>query len=141
MEATKEHNYWRTGKFFMMGTCFIGPGLRVWYGVLERTVTGTGMTLALKKMLCDQIIWAPAFVATFFCLSDALSRKSVEDIKLNLQQNYPQAMKMNYYVWPAVQMINFYFVPFTHRVIVANCVALFWNTYLAYIVNKQTVKQ
>ena len=125
----------------MMGSCFIGPGLRVWYGFLERYVTGTAKTLALKKMLCDQLIWAPTFLAAFFCLSDALSRKSVEEMRLNLKQNYPEAIKTNYYIWPAVQMANFYFVPLTHRVIVVNVVALFWNTYLTYIVNKQTVQK
>ena len=140
VEKTNKHDFWRTGKFFVMGSMFIGPGLRVWYGVLEKYVTGAAKTLAIKKMLFDQVLWAPPFIASFFILSDALGGKTMGEMKMNLKQNYPGALQTNYYIWPAVQMINFYFVPFHYRVIVVNCVALFWNTYLAYVVNKQIVK-
>ena len=140
VEKTRKHDYNRTLKFFIMGSCFIGPGLRVWYGVLERYVTGSVQTLAIKKMLCDQLLWAPPFIASFFCISDALSGKSIEDMKENLTNNYPGALQVNYYIWPWVQLFNFYFVPLSHRVIVVNCVALFWNTFLAYTVNKNTTQ-
>ena len=138
VEKNEKHDFKRTAKFFFMGACFIGPGLRAWYGILERNVTGSVKTIALKKMVIDQTLLAPFFVATFFCLSDGLGGKSISDMRVNLQENYLNTMKVNYYVWPAVQLCNFYFVPLSHRVLVANVVALFWNTFLAYTVSKKT---
>ena len=140
VEETNEHDFQRTGRFFVMGLLFIGPVLLVWFGVLEKYITGAEKTLALKKMLCDQLLWAPPFIASLFCLSDALSGRNLEEIKMNLKQNYPGALKANYYIWPAVQMVNFYFVPLHYRVIVVNCIALFWNTYMAHVLNKQIIK-
>jgi len=138
VEKNPKHDFKRTGKFFFMGACFIGPGLRAWYAILEKYVTGSVKTIAIKKMFLDQTLWAPTFVAAFFCLSDGLSGKSVSDIKVNLQENYLNAMTVNYYIWPAVQLCNFYFVPLSHRVLVVNVVALFWNTFLAYTVSKKS---
>jgi len=55
----------------------------------------------------------------------------IKEIKENLSQNYVDIVLTNWKIWPATQLINFYFVPFQHRILVVNFVALFWNTYLA----------
>ena len=132
----KDHNFYRTGKFFIIGSCFVTPVLRTWYSILDRFVRGSGGVVAMKKVLLDQTIFAPVFIASFFTVSDILGGKSLEGVKRNLDQNYFSTLKTNYYVWPAVQTVNFYFVPPTYRVILVNTVALFWNTYLAWTVSK-----
>ena len=133
----KAHDITRTAKMTLIGLCVLGPGLRTWYIILDRVVKGAGTSAALKKMLLDQIVWAPSFLAMFFCLVSAMNGKDREQIKDKFKNDYATALKVNYMIWPAVQIINFKFVPMQHRVIVVNIVALFWNTYLAYASHKQ----
>ena len=53
--------------------------------------------------------------------------------KERLEQAYVPALTKNWMLWPAVQTINFKFVPLEHRVLVVNFVSLGWNCYLSYI--------
>ena len=41
-----------------------------------------------------------------------------------LRGTYWEALKKNWLVWPAVQAVNFRFVPLEHRVLVVNVVSL-----------------
>ena len=50
------------------------------------------------------------------------------DPKEKLSGTYWEALKKNWMVWPAVQAVNFKFVPLEHRVLVVNVVSLGeWN--------------
>lgn len=44
--------------------------------------------------------------------------------KEKLQASYLTALEKNWMLWPAVQAINFKFVPLEHRVLVVNVVSL-----------------
>lgn len=46
------------------------------------------------------------------------------DPKEKLESTYWEALKKNWMVWPAVQAVNFKFVPLEHRVLVVNVVSL-----------------
>ena len=46
------------------------------------------------------------------------------DPQKKLESTYFEALKKNWMVWPAVQAVNFKFVPLEHRVMVVNVVAL-----------------
>ena len=72
------------------------------------------------------------------------------DPRERLNSAYGTALQKNWMLWPAVQAINFKFVPLHHRVLVVNIVSLGkrsgkatfgdmltrrigWNCYLSYI--------
>lgn len=133
----KNHNIRRTLKMTSIGLFVVGPGIRKWYLILEKLAPGSGSKQTIKKVVLDQLLWAPAINCTVFVLSDKIDGKTNEQVKTNLSTNYIQTMKVNYLIWPGVQLANFYFVPFQHRILVVNVVVVFWNTFLAWMVNKK----
>ena len=44
--------------------------------------------------------------------------------KDKLEKSYIQGLKANWMLWPAVQAVNFKFVPLDHRVFVVNVVSI-----------------
>jgi hypothetical protein len=47
------------------GLTLAGPLLHLWFGFLFRTVPGTGMVQTAKKILMDQLLFAPIFNPLF----------------------------------------------------------------------------
>ncbi|XP_036437076.1 protein Mpv17 [Colossoma macropomum] len=130
------HSMRRTAKMMSIGFFFVGPVVGGWYKVLDRIVTGGTKSAALKKMLVDQVCFAPCFLGTFLGISGTLNGLSVEENVAKLKRDYMDALISNYYLWPAVQIANFYFIPLHHRLAVVQIVAVVWNSYLSWKANK-----
>lgn len=111
---------------------FQGPTLSVWYKTLTKIVPADDKFLGLKKMALDQIPFAPVFLLSIITLINTMEGLSFQETKEQLRLKYKDILFANWKVWPIVQTINFYFVPYTHQVAVAQFVAIFWNTYLSY---------
>ncbi|XP_007241597.1 protein Mpv17 isoform X1 [Astyanax mexicanus] len=126
----------RTAKMMSIGFFFVGPVVGGWYKVLDQLITGGTKQAALKKMLVDQVCFAPCFLATFLGISGTLNGLTVEENVAKLQRDYVDALISNYYLWPAVQIANFYFIPLHHRLAVVQVVAVVWNSYLSWKANK-----
>ncbi|KAF7269955.1 hypothetical protein GWI33_017045 [Rhynchophorus ferrugineus] len=134
-----ESDLLRSAKFGFLGTCFVGPTLTVWYRLLARRFgTAATSSAALKKMSFDQLVFAPSFLVIFIANVNLLNGKNVDEIKNELFEKYPDIVVNNWKVWPAVQLVNFYFVPLHYQVLLVQSVALFWNTYLSWKTQKQS---
>ncbi|XP_039094415.1 protein Mpv17 isoform X1 [Hyaena hyaena] len=107
----REHQTGRTVTMVSLGCGFVGPVVGGWYRVLDRLIPGTTKVDALKKMLLDQGGFAPCFLGCFLPLVGALNGLSAQDNWAKLRRDYPDALVTNYYLWPAVQLANFYLVP------------------------------
>ncbi|RVE45581.1 hypothetical protein evm_009778 [Chilo suppressalis] len=136
-KTTKQVDYKRTIGFSSIGFFVGGPALRVWYGLLNNRIGSTGKTVALKKVFVDQVLFAPAFLSLILVAVGALQGKPWETVKLDLKANYSDVLITNYYIWPWVQLVNFYYVPLQYQVLVVQTVALFWNTYLSWKTNRK----
>uniref|UniRef100_A0A672RYZ8 Mitochondrial inner membrane protein Mpv17 n=1 Tax=Sinocyclocheilus grahami TaxID=75366 RepID=A0A672RYZ8_SINGR len=119
------HSVRRTTKMMSIGFFFVGPVVGGWYKVLDKLVTGGTKSAALKKMLVDQVGFAPCFLGAFLGISGALNGLTVEENVAKLKR-----------LWPPVQIANFYFIPLHHRLAVVQIVAVAWNSYLSWKANK-----
>ncbi|XP_066560808.1 mitochondrial inner membrane protein Mpv17 isoform X2 [Amia ocellicauda] len=130
------HSVQRTAKMMSIGFCFVGPVLGGWYKALDKLVPGASKTVALKKMILDQAVFAPCFLGCFLTITGTLNGLTVEKNLTKLKRDYPDALISNYYLWPPVQIVNFYFIPLHYRLAVVQVVAIIWNSYLSWKANK-----
>ncbi|XP_023930668.1 protein Mpv17-like isoform X2 [Lingula anatina] len=129
---TANYDTVRTLRFLGFGTLLAGPVLRTWYMTLDFLFKGTTKTVALKKVFCDQAFFAPSFLTVFITTMGWLRGDPWSEIQEKVKRDFLPILMANYQLWIPVQISNFYFVPFHHRILVVNVVALFWNTYLAW---------
>ncbi|XP_012674739.2 protein Mpv17 [Clupea harengus] len=130
------HSMRRTAKMMSIGFFFVGPVIGGWYRVLDRLVVGETKSVALKKMVLDQVGFAPCFLGAFLGISGTLNGLTLEQNVAKLKRDYGDALIANYYLWPPVQIANFYFVPLHHRLAVVQIVAVIWNSYLSWKANQ-----
>lgn len=113
-----------------------GPGLRTWYGVLDRRIRAKKpLTRTLEKVFVDQVVFAPIFLAGLISIIGFSQHRDIEKIKTKLKMEYVDILISNYYVWPWVQLINFRFVPLNYQVLVTQMVAVMWNIYVSWRTN------
>ncbi|KAJ0061373.1 hypothetical protein NL108_017393 [Boleophthalmus pectinirostris] len=135
-KGLSNHSVRRTVRMMGIGFCFVGPVVGSWYKVLDKLVLGTSKSAALKKMLFDQLGFAPCFLGAFLVLSGALNGLTLDQNLHKLKRDYTDALISNYYLWPPVQIANFYFIPLHHRLAVVQVVAVIWNSYLTWKANQ-----
>jgi len=83
---------------------------------------GAGTSAALKRVAFDQLLFAPAGLACFFTFMTVAEGGGKRDVVRKFQDVYFPALKANFMVWPAVQMLNFRVVPMQFQ-IVSSCPA------------------
>ena len=115
-----------------VGLCVFGPGMHIWYSMLDKVIRGTRSTAVAKKVFMDQAFFLPFYLGTFIVLMAFLRRESIIEIQEKVQRDYKPMLITSYELWPAVQVLNFAVIPSHHRVLVINFVGLLWNTYLSY---------
>ncbi|GBB87253.1 hypothetical protein RclHR1_01370014 [Rhizophagus clarus] len=134
----KSLDFYRTLRLGGFGLCIAGPSTAIWYRSLDRFVIMKNPTLGLlTRVALDQAIFAPCFITTFFVSQALLEGQEKSQILEKLRDAFVPTLINNYKLWPAVQLINFQFVPLNYRTLVVNIVALGWNTYLS-VINKKS---
>lgn len=118
-----KQNLARTGRMALYGGFVFGPAATTWFSFLARRINFPGrpnLTIA-ARVLPDQIIFAST---NLFCFLSSMAIMEGSDPKEKLEGAYWTALKKNWMLWPAVQAINFRFVPVQGQVLVVNIVSL-----------------
>ncbi|KAE9551972.1 hypothetical protein FO519_004824 [Halicephalobus sp. NKZ332] len=126
------YDFSRTGRFFLLTSCFITPILSRWMIFLEKRIHGSPKLVPLKRVLVDQACFAPVFSASIIYNLHFFETFSTSKSWEFLKRNYWEIYKHSILYWPFVQIVNFYFVPLNFRVVLIQIAALAWNTFLSY---------
>lgn len=121
----------RVATMATIGLTLCGPLLHAWFGFLFRTFPGTGLVTTLKKIACDQLIFAPLFNPLFIGYLFLLEGRPMEIVNF-LKNDWFDVTVNNWKLWAPANGFNFTFVPGKFQVLFANLTGVVWNCYISW---------
>ncbi|XP_057722588.1 protein sym-1-like isoform X1 [Arachis stenosperma] len=125
--------------FTLLGFVLVGPTLHFWYLYLSKLVTLPGALGALLRLVIDQFLFSPVFIAVFLATLVTLEGGPSQAIP-KLKQEWFSSVVANWQLWIPFQFLNFRFVPQQFQVLAANVIALVWNVILSFKAHKVVQK-
>ncbi|CAG9333391.1 unnamed protein product [Blepharisma stoltei] len=122
-------------KLSLFGGFYLGPILHNWYGLLAVLFPQKGVVSTVKKVFLDQTLFSSFVICSFFTAVPLMNNAGLSAGVTKIKEDFWEALKMNWRIWPLAMVINFNFVPLHFQVLFVNFVALFWNSYLSYVTN------
>jgi len=119
---------------FMAYGFLMAPVQHKWFAFLSRTfplTKSSGTTAAMKRVAFDQLLFAPVGLAIFFTFMTIAEGGGRRAITRKFQEVYIPALKANYLVWPAVQMLNFRIMPLQFQIPFVSTIGIAWTAYLS----------
>lgn len=106
-------DFQRLTRFMAYGFC-VAPLQFRWFRFLEHAFPMTKTSAfgpAMKRVVFDQLVYAPFGVGLFFVAMTVAEGGGRRAVSSKLRYMYVPTLKANYVVWPAVQIVNFRFMP------------------------------
>ena len=105
---------------FMAYGFIMSPVQFHWFGFLSRAfpiLKGHATVPALKRVACDQLVFAPVSLACFFTFMTVAEGGGRRAVSKKMQEIYLPALKANWMIWPAVQILNFRVIPLQFQIV------------------------
>ncbi|OBZ86526.1 Protein sym1 [Choanephora cucurbitarum] len=102
---------------------------------VQSQITKKANMMAIKRMVTDQVLFAPAGLVLFFTTMGLAETGKWEGVQEKFRDAYVPALIANYKVWPAVQFINFKWMPLQYRLPFVSSLGIVWNAYLSWLNN------
>lgn len=143
VQRHSNYDYKQTVRFAIAGFLFVGPVVRGCLVGIDKIFGPTKNLVVLgKKLFLDQACIAPVFLACNITVLTLLKTASFDCAREEVYKNYWGLLTMNYSFWPFVQIVNFYFIPLTYRVLFGSTAAIIWNTLMSYkLFNKKLMQE
>lgn len=137
-KTLNDWNYMRTFRFGALGFVVVAPTLRNWFNTLDHIVAKNQSNLkrGLKKVCIHQIFFTAPYNLVISYLTLFIHGQKHDQIVKILNRDFLGLLKHSCLFWAPAQMINFSIVPIKHQVTYSQSVALIWNTYLSWLLNK-----
>ncbi|KAI9775973.1 MAG: hypothetical protein M1839_000672 [Geoglossum umbratile] len=119
---------------FMAYGFMLAPVQFKWFQALSRTfplARGNGTVAALKRVACDQLVFAPVGLACFFTFMTVAEGGGRRAVVRKFQDVYLPALKANFILWPTVQVLNFRVIPIQFQLPFVSTVGIIWTAYLS----------
>lgn len=119
---------------FMAYGFLMAPLQFKWFQGLSKVfpiTKGRGTVPALQRVACDQLIFAPLGLGCFFTFMTVAEGGGKRAIWRKFQDVYVPALKANYLLWPAVQILNFRVVPIQFQIPFVSTIGIAWTAYLS----------
>ncbi|KAJ9630560.1 phosphoglycerate kinase [Taxawa tesnikishii (nom. ined.)] len=120
---------------FMSYGFIMAPVQHRWFGFLNKTFPiggkSGGTAAAFKRVAFDQLLFAPIGLSIFFTYMTVAEGGGRKAVQKKFQDVYVPALKANYLVWPAVQMINFRVMPIQFQIPFVSTIGIAWTAYLS----------
>ena len=114
------------------GGLIFAPIAHVYYNrVLSYYIPGTSTAAVLTKVAIDQTIWGVMINSAYLSYAALWNGGTTDDARSAVENKIWNVMKANWLIWPAVQIVNFKFVPEPLQVPFINVVVIGWSCYLA----------
>jgi ABC-type dipeptide/oligopeptide/nickel transport system permease component len=130
--------YERLARFVFVSTFYIGSGLHLWFGMLERVVSATGAFGVAQRLFFDQFVFAPVFIFGILVLLATFTYWDVPRAIHESALKIPDVVKANWTLWIPAQIVSFAVVPVHFRVLYSNIIGVAWSTYLSMASNRKT---
>ncbi|KAF2094825.1 hypothetical protein NA57DRAFT_46109 [Rhizodiscina lignyota] len=119
---------------FMAYGFLMAPIQHRWFSFLAATfpiTKGSGTIPAMKRVAFDQFLFAPLGLACFFTFMTVAEGGGRRAVARKFQDVYIPALKANFMVWPAVQILNFRIIPIQFQIPFVSTVGIAWTAYLS----------
>jgi len=133
LSAAWRYSYFRTLRLALFAGLIFAPLTDTWFHWLSDTFPGEGLFVGTKRMLMDQLLYAPFMISLLFLWTGLLdSAGDWKHARRSWATNFPGALKTNYLVWPVAQMLIQGVVPIEGRMVVVCLINVPWTAYLAW---------
>lgn len=119
---------------FMAWGFIMAPIQYKWFQLLSTTfpiTKNTGTTQALKRVVADQLCFAPVGLGLFFSYLALTEGGGPKAVKRKMKQVYVPTLKANFMIWPLVQILNFRVIPLQFQLPFVSTIGIFWTCYIS----------